>query len=166
MSEENQEALEEEIRPERIIPEEEEETPLQDRSDRIRPILEHLQVDGVNLDHDALFTHFNQLWQYEDGDSLEKDEQHLVTVALFIYTVHIALAEQNINTLRSRESIIKALTAWRMPEIEKQIEAEKNRTILFKHLWNGRRKILKSRFPGGTSCRTSKNRMRRLSISS
>ncbi|MFQ5481795.1 MAG: L-2-amino-thiazoline-4-carboxylic acid hydrolase [Nitrospinaceae bacterium] len=116
---------EEEEQVERIIPEEEDNSPAPDRFDRVQPFFDLLKVDGVKPDDAALRDHFNRLWQYEKADALPEDEQFLTTIGLFIYTAHLLLDDNNINTLRAREHINKALTEWKRPETEKQVAREK-----------------------------------------
>ena len=94
-------------------------------SERIEPILAHLKVDGAQIDLDKIRTHFNQMWEFEDGDTLSAEEQYLTTIGLFIYCTHNALDDYNVNLLKSREIIDRTLTAWMAPEIEQQVAEEK-----------------------------------------
>lgn len=116
---------EEEVTLERLIPEEEDNTPPPDRFDRVRPLFEHLKVEGVTLDLEPIQSNFNRLWEYEKGDDLPEDEQFLTTIGLFIYLAHLALDDHNLNVVRAREQIKKALTEWMRPETEKQTEQER-----------------------------------------
>ena len=93
--------------------------------DRIEPILAHLKFEGVDVDIEKIRTHFDQLWEYENADSLEPLEQYLTTVALFIYTTHLTLDDYNLNVMRAREYIARAFASWLSPEIEKQVAEEK-----------------------------------------
>lgn len=94
-------------------------------SERIEPILAHLKVDGAQIDLDKIRTHFNRMWEFEDGDNLSEEEQYLTTVALFIYCTHNALDDYNINLLKSRSILSQTLTAWKAPETEAQVAEEK-----------------------------------------
>ena len=94
-------------------------------AERIEPILAHLKVDGTNIDLDKIRTHFNQLWEFEQADKLEEYEQNLTLVALFIYSCHNVLDDYNINMIKAREIITAALTAWKAPEVQKQVDEER-----------------------------------------
>ncbi|CAI2717906.1 L-2-amino-thiazoline-4-carboxylic acid hydrolase [Nitrospina watsonii] len=94
-------------------------------SDRIEPMLAHLKVDGPQVDFDRIRNHFNQLWEFEDGDTLSEEEQYFTTLGLFIYTCHNALDDYNINLIKSRKIITEALTAWKAPETDAQVAEEK-----------------------------------------
>ena len=98
---------------------------VQKPSDRIEPILAHFKVVEANVDLDPIRTHFDQLWEYENGDELEPEEQYLTTVGLFIYVMHLALEDYNINVKRAREYITETLREWLKPEIDKMIAEEK-----------------------------------------
>jgi len=137
MANPNEDALEEEIRPQRIIPEEDDSSPPPDRSDRINPILEYLRPEGVTLDHDAIRSHFNRLWAYEKGDAQPEEEQFLTTVALFMYIVHLGLSDQNFNTARAREVIARTFTAYQKAELDQQVAAEKAAGDPFKAFVDG-----------------------------
>ena len=93
--------------------------------ERIEPILVHLKVEGLEVDIEKIRSHFDQLWEYENADSLEPLEQYFTTLALFIYTCHVILDDHNLNTMRAREDIARALTDWLSPELEKQVAEEK-----------------------------------------
>ena len=95
-------------------------------AERIEPILAHLKVDETNIDLDKIRTHFNQLWEFEQADKLEEYEQNLTLVALFIYSCHNVLDDYNINMIKAREIITAALTAWKAPEVQKQVEEEQH----------------------------------------
>ena len=94
-------------------------------AERIEPILAHLKVDGTNIDLDKIRTHFSQLWNFEQADKLEEYEQNLTLVALFIYSCHNVLDDYNINMIKAREIITAALTAWKAPEVQKQVDEER-----------------------------------------
>ena len=94
-------------------------------SERIEPILAHLKLVEADVDLDKIRTHFDQLWEFEDGDSLTPEEQYLTTIALFIYTVHLELDEYNINIKRAREYITEAFRGLLKPEIDKMVAEEK-----------------------------------------
>lgn len=92
---------------------------------KIDPFLEFLNVEGVEIDKDKIRDHFVQLWEYENGDSLEPEEQYLTTIGVIIYAAHNALDDYNINVKRSREHIKEAFRAWLAPELEKMVAEEK-----------------------------------------
>ncbi len=94
-------------------------------SERIEPILAHLNVVEADVDLDKIRTHFDQLWEFEDGDSLTPEEQYLTTVALFIYTTHLTLEDYNVNLKRAREHVTEALRGWVKPEMDKMTAEEK-----------------------------------------
>lgn len=99
---------------------------------KINPFLEHLEVEGANIDKDKIRKHFVSMWEYENGDSLEDVELRMTVIALFIYCSHIALDECNVNVKRSRQIIAAALRAEMEPELEKQTAAEKESDNPFK----------------------------------
>lgn len=92
---------------------------------KIDPFLEHLNVEGVEIDKDKIREHFVKLWEYENGDSLEGEEKYLTTIGVTIYATHIALDDYNINVKRSREHIKEAFRALLAPEFEKMAAEEK-----------------------------------------
>ncbi len=94
-------------------------------SERIEPILAHLKVVEADIDLDKIRTHFDQLWEFEKGDELSPEEQYLTTIALFIYTVHGALDDYNINVKRAREHVTEAFRGWLKPEMDKRVAEEK-----------------------------------------
>ncbi len=92
---------------------------------RIDPILEHLEVEGVEVDKALIRKKFIDIWEYENGDTLDEEEQYLTTVAAFIYNAHNVLDDANIRMDKARVAIIAALAAWKQPERDKLIEKEK-----------------------------------------
>ena len=92
---------------------------------KINPFLENLNIEGVDIDKEKIRNQFVQLWEYENGDSLEGEELHLTIIALFIYCSHLMLDDSNINVKRSREFIAEALRATMAAASEKQATAEK-----------------------------------------
>ena len=94
-------------------------------AERIEQILAHLKVEGTNIDLDKIRTLFNQLWNFEKADKLEELDQYLTLVALFIYSCHNVLDDYNINMIKAREIITAALTDWKAPEVQKQVEEER-----------------------------------------
>ena len=93
--------------------------------EQIDPILAHLKIEGLEVDMEKIRSHFDQLWEYENADSLEPLEKYFTTVALFMYTCHITLDSYHLNVIRARENIARALTSWLAPEMEKQVAEEK-----------------------------------------
>ena len=98
---------------------------VQRASERIEPILAHLKVAETDVDLDKIRTHFDQLWEFENGDELSSEEQYLTTIALFIYTTHGALDDYNINVKRAREYTTEAFRGWLKPELDKMVAEEK-----------------------------------------
>jgi hypothetical protein len=98
---------------------------VQKASERIEPILAHLKIVETDVDLDKIRTHFDQLWEFEKGDELSPEEQHLTTIGLFIYTAHVALDDYNINVKRAREFITEAFRGWLKPELDKMVAEEK-----------------------------------------
>ena len=98
---------------------------VQRASERIEPILAHLKVVETDVDLDKIRTQFDQLWEFEKGDDLSPEEQYLTTIALFIYTTHVALDDYNINVKRAREYTTEAFRNWLKPELDKMIAEEK-----------------------------------------
>ncbi len=92
---------------------------------RIDPILEHLKVEGVEVDKALIRKKFIAIWEYENGDTLDEEEQYLTTIAAFIYNAHNVLDDANIRIDKARVAIIAALAAWKQPERDKLIEKEK-----------------------------------------
>ena len=92
---------------------------------RVDPILEHLKVEGAEVDKALIRKRFLDIWEFEKGDELDKEEQYLTTVAVFIYNAHNVLDDANIRVDKARSAIISALAAWKQPERDKMIEKEK-----------------------------------------
>ena len=92
---------------------------------RIDPILEHLEVEGAEVDKALIRKRFIDIWEYEKGDTLDAEEQYLTTVAAFIYSAHNVLDDANIRMDKARVAIVSALAAWKKPERDKLIEKEK-----------------------------------------
>jgi hypothetical protein len=92
---------------------------------RVDPILEHLKVEDAEVDKALIRKRFIDIWEYEKGDELDKEEQYLTTVAVFIYNAHNVLDDANIRVDKARSAIISALAAWKQPERDKMIEKEK-----------------------------------------
>lgn len=99
---------------------------------KINPFLEHLEVEGADIDKDKIRKQFVSLWEYENGDSLEGEEQYMTVIAVFIYSAHIILDDYNVNVKRARGYIAEALRAEMAPELEKQTAAEKESGNPFK----------------------------------
>jgi hypothetical protein len=98
---------------------------VQKASERIEPILAHLKVVETDVDLDKIRSHFDQLWEFEKGDELSPEEQHLTTIGLFIYTAHCALDDYNINVKRTREYVTEAFRGWMKPDLDKMVAEEK-----------------------------------------
>ena len=99
---------------------------------RVDPILEHLDVENTEVDKSIIRKRFIDIWEYENGDNLSEEEQHMTLVAAFIYNAHNVMDEANIRIDRAREAIIAALSKWTLPNREKLIEKEKTSDNPFK----------------------------------
>ena len=99
---------------------------------RVDPILEHLDVENTEVDKSIIRKRFIDIWEYENGDNLSEEEQHMTLVAAFIYNAHNVMDEANIRIDRAREAIITALSKWTLPNREKLIEKEKTSDNPFK----------------------------------
>ena len=58
----------------------------QNATARLAPFLENLQVPDIEVDKNRLRELFIQLWEYENGETLPPEDQHLTAIALFIYS--------------------------------------------------------------------------------
>ena len=92
---------------------------------RVDPILEHLEVEGEEVDKELIRKRFIDIWEYEKADELDEEEQYLTTVAAFIYNAHNVLDDANIRMDKAREALVSALAAWKKPQRDKMIEKEK-----------------------------------------
>jgi len=99
---------------------------------RVDPILEHLEVEGAEVDKELIRKRFIAIWEYENGDTLDAEEQYLTTVAAFIYNAHNVLDDANIRMDKARVAIVSALAAWTKPQRDKLIEQEKASANPFK----------------------------------
>lgn len=100
-------------------------TNTEDAGLRVDPILEHLEVEGAEIDKALIRKRFIDIWEYENGDTLDEEEQYLTLVAAFIYNAHNVLDDANIRIDKARLAVIAALAAWKQPERDKMIEKEK-----------------------------------------
>jgi len=92
---------------------------------KVDPILEHLVVENAEVDKSIIRKRFIDIWEYENGDALSEEEQHMTLVASFIYNAHNVLDEANVRIDKARTAIILALSKWSLPSREKLIEKEK-----------------------------------------
>ena len=92
---------------------------------RVDPILEYLDVENTEVDKSIIRKRFIDIWEYENGDNLSEEEQHMTLVAAFIYNAHNVMDEANIRIDKAREAIIAALSKWTLPNRENSIEKEK-----------------------------------------
>ncbi len=99
---------------------------------RVDPILKHLEIEGGEVDKSLIRQRFIDIWGYENGDTLDAEEQYLTTVAAFIYNAHNVLDDANIRMDKARVAIIAALAAWKQHERDKMIEKEKASANPFK----------------------------------
>jgi hypothetical protein len=97
----------------------------QNATARLAPFLENLQVPDIEVDKNRLRELFIQLWEYENGETLPPEDQHLTAIALFIYTAHNILSDYNIRLDRARNHIIDALRAAMAPDEEKRVAEER-----------------------------------------
>lgn len=99
---------------------------------RIDPILEHLDVEGTEVDKTLIRKRFIDIWNYEEGDTLDDEKKFLTTVGAFIYNAHNVMEEANIRIDKARSMIVSALAAWKKEERDKMIEKEKASPNSFK----------------------------------
>ena len=92
---------------------------------RVDPILKYLDVENTEVDKNVIREKFIDIWEYENGNSLSKEEQHMTLIASFIYTAHNVMDEANIRIDKARDSITSALSKWTEPNRAKLIEKEK-----------------------------------------
>ena len=92
---------------------------------RVDPILKYLDVENTEVDKSVIREKFIDIWEYENGNSLSKEEQYMTLIASFIYTAHNVMDEANIRIDKARDSITSALSKWTEPNRAKLIEKEK-----------------------------------------
>ena len=92
---------------------------------RIDAILAHLEIEDADIDKELIRKRFEDIWEYENGDTLSEEEQYLTTVAAFIYNAHNVLDISNIRMEKARAGIVTALATWKKAERDKMIEQEK-----------------------------------------
>ena len=92
---------------------------------RVDPILKYLDVENTEVDKNVIREKFIDIWEYENGNSLSKEEQHMTLIASFIYNAHNVMDEANIRIDKARASITSALSKWTEPNRAKLIEKEK-----------------------------------------
>ena len=91
----------------------------------IEPILKHLDTGDTIIDKGKISELFAKLWEYEDGENLDKNTKRLTTIALFMYASHNILEDYNIRVDKARQQITQALYEWIKPELDKAIANEK-----------------------------------------
>ena len=91
----------------------------------VDPILKYLDVENTEVDKNVIREKFIDIWEYENGNSLSKEEQHMTLIACFIYNAHNVMDEANIRIDKARASITSALSKWTEPNRAKLIEKEK-----------------------------------------
>ena len=92
---------------------------------RVDPILKYLDVENTEVDKNVIREKFIDIWEYENGNNLSKEEQYMTLIASFIYTAHNVMDEANIRIDKARDSITSALSKWTEPNRAKLIEKEK-----------------------------------------
>ena len=92
---------------------------------RVDPILKYLDVENTEVDKNVIREKFIDIWEYENGNSLSKEEQHMTLIASFIYNAHNVMDEANLRIDKARAAIISALSKWTEPNRAKLIEKEK-----------------------------------------
>jgi len=92
---------------------------------RVDPILKYLDVENTEVDKNVIREKFIDIWEYENGDNLSEEEQHMSLIACFIYNAHNVMDEANIRIDKARASITSALSKWTEPSRAKLIEEEK-----------------------------------------
>jgi hypothetical protein len=84
-----------------------------------------LDVENTEVDKNVIREKFIDIWEYENGNNLSEEEQHMSLIACFIYNAHNVMDEANIRIDKARASIISALSKWTEPSRAKLIEEEK-----------------------------------------
>ena len=79
---------------------------------RVDPILKYLDVENTEVDKNVIREKFIDIWEYENGENLSEEEQHMALIACFIYNAHNVMDEANIRIDKARASIISALSKW------------------------------------------------------
>ena len=92
---------------------------------RVDPILKYLDVENTEVDKSVIREKFIDIWEYENGNNLSKEEQHMTLIACFIYNAHNVMDEANLRIDKARAAIISALSKWTEPNRAKLIEKEK-----------------------------------------
>ena len=92
---------------------------------RVDPILKYLDVENTEVDKSVIREKFIDIWEYENGDNLSEEEQHMTLIACFIYNAHNVMDEANLRIDKARAAIISALSKWTEPNRAKLIEKEK-----------------------------------------
>ena len=92
---------------------------------RVDPILKYLDVENTEVDKNVIREKFIGIWEYENGNSLSKEEQHMTLIACFIYNAHNVMDEANLRIDKARTAITSALSKWTEPNRAKLIEKEK-----------------------------------------
>ncbi len=105
-----------------------ENTEIQAKSDpgtRVDPILDNLNIEGVELNKDQFREAFIALWNYEEGDDKDEEEQYLLTIGVFIYTAHNILDNYNVRIDKARRFLADALKVLKQKERSALIEKER-----------------------------------------
>ena len=92
---------------------------------RVDPILQYLDVENNEVDKNVIREKFIDIWEYENGDNLSEEEQHMTLIACFIYNAHNVMDEANLRIDKARAAITSALSKWTEPNRAKLIEKEK-----------------------------------------
>ena len=92
---------------------------------RVDPILKYLDVENTEVDKSVIREKFIDIWEYENGDNLSEEEQHMTLIACFIYNAHNVMDEANLRIDKARAAITAALSKWTEPSRAKLIEKEK-----------------------------------------
>ena len=92
---------------------------------RVDPILKYLDVENTEVDKNVIREKFIDIWEYENGNNLSKEEQYMTLIACFIYNAHNVMDEANLRIDKARAAIISALSKWTEPNRAKLIEKEK-----------------------------------------
>ena len=92
---------------------------------RVDPILKYLDVENTEVDKNVIREKFIDIWEYENGNNLSKEEQYMTLIACFIYNAHNVMDEANLRIDKARAAITSALSKWTEPNRAKLIEKEK-----------------------------------------
>ena len=85
---------------------------------RIDPILEHLEVEGAEVDKDLIRKRFIDIWEYEKGDELDEEEQWPMAQGMLqsLCSGDIQLEKEALET--ATQSLESRVTFWNSVEAQ------------------------------------------------